>query len=390
VGKKENLNIDVETPIETLARREFLRTSLLLAVPAILGNLITPRTAKAGAFALPTRGSTYINVKNKGASGNGIHDDTVAIQNAINSLPSSGGTVYLPSGKYLIDGVKTLRLKSNMLFQMATGASLIIKPTSSGRHYALSMMNVSNIEINGGLILGERDKHTGTDGEWGYGIQVGGKSVDGTISGPANRIFIRNIHIAKCWGDGICVGSGSKDVEIRNVLCTQNRRQGLSITKSSNIRVFDSEFSYTKGTSPECGIDIEPDLPSENSDILIQNCLLRGNNKYGINIFSNSSRVTVRGCTVEDNASCGIVTVGTSAVYLAENTIQNNSATGLLVEKSTTDLQVSQNTFYNNYKRLGDINRVNFSQVGMSSKISRDILIQKGASNIRITTNYYL
>lgn len=42
------------------------------------------------------------NVKEFGAVGNGIVDDTVAFQNAINSLGVRGGKLYVPSGKYKI------------------------------------------------------------------------------------------------------------------------------------------------------------------------------------------------------------------------------------------------------------------------------------------------
>ena len=57
--------------------------------------------------------TTYINVFNFGAIGNGVADDTTAIQNAINSacaVSGTGGTVYFPSPsvKYLITGQITI------------------------------------------------------------------------------------------------------------------------------------------------------------------------------------------------------------------------------------------------------------------------------------------
>ena len=50
-----------------------------------------------------------INVKDFGASGDGIQDDTEAFQNAIAALPSSGGTLEIPLGVYPIS--ETLELK---------------------------------------------------------------------------------------------------------------------------------------------------------------------------------------------------------------------------------------------------------------------------------------
>lgn len=43
-----------------------------------------------------------LNVKNFGAVGDGVHDDTEAIQAAIDSLPNGGGIVLLPCGSYII------------------------------------------------------------------------------------------------------------------------------------------------------------------------------------------------------------------------------------------------------------------------------------------------
>lgn len=41
-----------------------------------------------------------VNVKNFGAVGNGVANDTAAIQSAINSIASTGGTVFFPEGTY--------------------------------------------------------------------------------------------------------------------------------------------------------------------------------------------------------------------------------------------------------------------------------------------------
>src|SRR6266702_4440519 len=49
-----------------------------------------------------------INVKTYGATGNGSTDDTTAIQNAINAVSSSGGTVLLPAGTYIVSSTLTI------------------------------------------------------------------------------------------------------------------------------------------------------------------------------------------------------------------------------------------------------------------------------------------
>ncbi|TNJ61909.1 hypothetical protein FE784_33420 [Paenibacillus hemerocallicola] len=46
-----------------------------------------------------------------GAVGNGMTDDTAAIQAALDAVPS-GGTVWIPEGEYRIDALIELRPKS--------------------------------------------------------------------------------------------------------------------------------------------------------------------------------------------------------------------------------------------------------------------------------------
>ncbi len=47
--------------------------------------------------------SPFLNVKDYGAVGDGVTDDTVKVQNAINALPAHGGTLVFPNGDYLIN-----------------------------------------------------------------------------------------------------------------------------------------------------------------------------------------------------------------------------------------------------------------------------------------------
>lgn len=49
--------------------------------------------------------NNYVNVKDFGAKGDGVTDDTEAIQNAIYSCPE-GGTVFFPEGEYLLSTVE--------------------------------------------------------------------------------------------------------------------------------------------------------------------------------------------------------------------------------------------------------------------------------------------
>jgi exo-poly-alpha-galacturonosidase len=61
-----------------------------------------------------------LNVRERGARGDGVTRDTAVIQQAINDCPP-GGTVLVPPGTYLVG---RLELKGDLTFELATGATL--------------------------------------------------------------------------------------------------------------------------------------------------------------------------------------------------------------------------------------------------------------------------
>lgn len=256
------------------------------------------------------KGDSYLNVKWFGAIGDGVNDDTSSIQAAIDSLPS-GGTIFIPDGVYMIrahvDGSSGnflrdqggINLKDNITLKMSRNTTLKAIPNDRQQYNIIRTFGANNVTVYGGNLLGDRDTHLSTGGEWGYGIAIMGSS----------NIVIKNINISKMWGDGInlqVLGSagsqGNKNILIENVVSTYNRRQGMSVESVDGLIVRDSEFSNTSGTLPSTGIDIEPynganaviNMLFENNRFLnndeagvlmmtsaVQNATFRGNYFYG-------------------------------------------------------------------------------------------------------------
>lgn len=377
------------------SRRSLLSAAVGLAVVAMAPGCEAGSVAAAASEQSPdvpnrARGSTRLNVRDSGAHGDCEHDDTAAFQRAIDALPPAGGTVEVPAGTYLIDAERSVRLRDRTHLQLAPDATLVAKPNDAERAYVLYVYQVADAEISGGRIAGERKRHRGTKGEWGHGIQVRG----------ASRVTVRDMHISDCWGDGICIGAAkrgkgpsvlSEDVVIADVVCTGNRRQGLSVGNSRKVRVYDSEFAYTSGTSPQCGIDIEPDRPGSTRDVVIRNCHVHHNASYGILAFLRTYDITIADCLIENNRSCGIVTRGATGVDIIGNTIRGNGSTGLFIKEGTQDCLVRQNTFRHNYTRQERPPRGEFSLAGAPTKIKRDVLVvRKKTSQVHVATNHYL
>ncbi|MGO4220340.1 right-handed parallel beta-helix repeat-containing protein [Lysobacter sp. TAF61] len=385
-------------------RRDFLRRSLFAAVPGVLtATGISRALAGTGssveaAYAPPTRarGAAVLNVRNRGAYGDGIHDDTTAIQAAIDALPSDGGTILIPAGTYVIDPTRNLRLRSRMHLQLADGAKLAAKRNSAERAYVVMVYKVSDVEISGGQIVGDRDNHLGTTGEWGHAIMVRGSS----------RVTIRDIHLSKCWGDGISIGGAmvtnqptvpSQGIVIANVVSTGNRRQGLSIGRSSEVKVYDSEFSNNTGIDPGCGIDIEPDADDLGTctTVHIENCLIRKNQGNGIQVYKRVNGVTIKSCTVEYNGGYGILTIAPVSGYIAQNKFQHNYLMGVMLRSATKSYQVSGNTFRNNHTRMHGVSTATNPLVSMTGLVDGNngngahIQATTDCVDLRVTTNQY-
>ncbi|MBI3548191.1 MAG: fibronectin type III domain-containing protein [Elusimicrobia bacterium] len=77
------------------------------------------------------------NVKNFGAKGDGVTDDTAAIQAALDSVKIGGGTVYIPAGTYIVSPIgktNALVVYSNMLIT-GDGPTSVIKVIANAGNY---------------------------------------------------------------------------------------------------------------------------------------------------------------------------------------------------------------------------------------------------------------
>lgn len=73
-----------------------------------------------------------VNVKNFGAIGDGITDDTIAIQSAVNSAIAENGILYFPAGTYMIGNTINISHGFNSLrIQGENASATILKSTSS-------------------------------------------------------------------------------------------------------------------------------------------------------------------------------------------------------------------------------------------------------------------
>ncbi|GJM82866.1 hypothetical protein HMSSN139_53620 [Paenibacillus sp. HMSSN-139] len=96
-----------------------------------------------------------ISVTNFGAKGNGITDDTAAIQRALNQAAATGDTVYFPKGVYLVNPAKTLQVGGNTTVK-GDGRTSVIRASSSSFGWELVRATGKDILLTGLVLDGNR------------------------------------------------------------------------------------------------------------------------------------------------------------------------------------------------------------------------------------------
>lgn len=340
-------------------------------------------------------GNTFLDATNFGTAGDGLRDDTAAIQKAIDALPKSGGTVYLPPGAYLIDPLRSLRARSYFRLHLAAGAKLIAMTTDKPRSRVILVEDCEEVELllNGDL-LGDRDTHNYVDTgsaerthEWNHGVWVRGTSKNVTIMGGGT--------VRDFAGDGFSVAG--TDIWVYGMKGVRNRRQGCTVGRGKGIRVVGNEFTDTFGTGPSAGIDIEPDAPGGAEDVLIENNKLLRNKGPGLLIITRiepngAPSATVHGVKAYGNEIAyninGVETARVDGLDIMGNEVHDNTASGVKVG-SATGIHLAENKFKGNYSRLAVRVREAMESFGWFKAMDRDILITSAAGdNVRIGRNY--
>lgn len=126
-----------------------------------------------------------VSVKDFGAVGDGVTDDTAAIQAAIASVNATGGTVLFPVGTYLITG--TLNIQANGIIlqgKSTTGSKLLFNNGSLDSIYlqGLSAPGIYNCQIN--------------DLTLEHGTKTGGAAIR---LYRANQCQFARLNINNCW-----------------------------------------------------------------------------------------------------------------------------------------------------------------------------------------------
>ncbi|WP_282943109.1 right-handed parallel beta-helix repeat-containing protein [Paenibacillus sp. RC67] len=286
-----------------------------------------------------------------GTKGDGVTEDTVALQNALNA--SVGKKLYIPLHKnnYYLSGQLIFPSHITIEFEHGTviqAIDTLLRTTPYER--LVRMKNVTDIIIYGNGATFRMNKAAYSSGEQAHIFDISGSS----------NITIEQINANDSGGDGFYIGNYEatlpycKNVVLRDCVANNNRRQGLSVISVDGLLVEHCTFSNTSGTSPQAGVDIEPNntnnlemlknvrfihclsennkgrgfvsmvkklkASNEKIDILFQNCISRGNTygfvvSYGNDAANSGAQGEIKfiDCRAEKDLYCGFAELSCSA-----------------------------------------------------------------------------
>lgn len=252
----------------------------------------TPAGTGAVATTVQTKLRESVSVKDFGAVGDGVTNDTAAIQAAINA--AAGKTLYINAGTYI---TRQLNLVSDLTIVFDPSAVLQAAVGYTATECVMRLTSISNVVIHGNHANIVMNKAEYTTGEQRHGIRLV----------TCSNVTINDLHVSDTGGDGYYIGSADSasactNVYLNNCFSDNARRNGLSIVSGDGVYINGGEYSNTNGTSPQFGIDIEANGSGESlKNINIIGVTTKNNALGGIQVVLEQN-----GSTTTNNVSINI------------------------------------------------------------------------------------
>lgn len=259
----------------------------------------------AVARTMQDKGREVVSVKDFGAVGDGVADDTAEIQAAITA--AAGQTLYFPEGTYIISdslvGVSNLTIvfDPGVTVQIAAGSSVT---TGDAILYFNECSRVMLLG-NGAKLIGER-KGTGAN-----------DIVQGIALCGCSDVYVEKFLIYDCAGDGVLIQGAadntpiySERIVVRDVLSSNCMRNGFAVTSCIDGLLENCVAHKTNGKDPKAGYDIEPEGGSTRmQNVRLVNCVATDNEAFDFSLVlggnvtpvTNSVGVELINCVARDS-----------------------------------------------------------------------------------------
>lgn len=226
-----------------------------------------------------TNVSPVANVTAYGAVSDGLTDNSAFISAALASLPSTGGTLYFPSGTYLC-GTIQISGKSNILIRGDGWSSTTIRSNAYfsvvpddgyGKTAGSQVLNISsscsNVEVTG--LTFDGNCYYRKPGQFAISINSDGTYIhdcytvnsgefansfgrDRSLSSQMTGLIIKNISLGFNWADGINV-HGVNGITIMGIRVDGTDDDMIALTQSSNATILDCDLRSGSTTGQSYG-----------------------------------------------------------------------------------------------------------------------------------------
>jgi len=235
------------------------------------------------------------------AVGDGVTDDTSAIQNLLNYLRDiGGGTLFIPAGKTFIVGDLKLYSGSHIKGNALDGYLNSLIPSLKAKTGSFSVIDINNADgftIENLIIDGNNKSSSGLNskGEGGRIYKVKFVQCATAIGGYAGR-YLGTTNIIECYFN----------------------RNGTGVTNLRDSKILDS-FFYEQSDS---GIN----LTDGSNDNVIQGNKLEWNTNNGIGSYLANHNI-INANVIDRNGDAGISLISSSYTSITSNMFRRNGAT---------------------------------------------------------------
>jgi hypothetical protein len=269
----------------------------------------------------------YVSVKDFGAVGDGVTDDTAAIQNAIDT----GKKVWIPAGTYLFSTLTANGVGTATVFLSGEGTDSVLKTTVAANTaftFGVNTVGIEGIVLENFLLQGNSTNNAG--------IQFG-SAITYAAYVKMKNVIIQGFTKTNAYAIGI---GSLQELDGENVLMRNNY---INIYKLSGgyctATTFRGKGGYI-GLATYRGVDLTN--PVQNISFI--DMVIENNAYEAIYSAGNNSVITVQNCYFEANAATGgdaqvVVTAGALPEYSATLILTNNwfSDTGSSVKNLKLD-----------------------------------------------------
>jgi len=291
---------------------------------------------------IPDAQTLVLNANDYGAGATGI-------QNAINKLPATGGTVFMPSGTYTLSAPLTVPATVTSGFRLiGAGWGAILALANSVNDYPIKFLAGTSGMLGAELASFKIDCN-GTHQNAGGGIDANG----------ATNCSFHHLWIHAPYGEGIHIHNGTLiggfGVQSFVETClfdagntVSGNGRGLSLDSTDQIMISDCVFREMGGTS---GSDADC-IRDNNGLCSVMGCIFTNNNSAnqgggGIKTYSNFSRIV--GNQFESLAGGSIILLGNKHIVSCNQFLNIGKAAGTVNSAAGIYTNSNFSTISDNY-----------------------------------------